>query len=75
MHGGGRGARNPESPCELDDGRIVFANTYASRIDVCDPATGVTAPYGLVGGSPNACVVGADRFIHSDAERRTLGPV
>ncbi len=59
------GLGHPEGPCELDDGRVVFANTYASRLDVYDPATGRTATYADVGGGPNACVLGSDELIYS----------
>ena len=31
------GLGHPEGPYELDDGRVIFANTYASEIGVWDP--------------------------------------
>jgi gluconolactonase len=30
------GLGHPEGPCELDDGRVIYANTYASAIGVWD---------------------------------------
>ena len=33
------GLGHPEGPYELDDGRVIFANTYASEIGVWDPKT------------------------------------
>ena len=31
------GLGHPEGPYELDDGRVIYANTYASAIGVWDP--------------------------------------
>jgi len=33
------GLGHPEGPYELDDGRVIFANSYASEIGVWDPKT------------------------------------
>ena len=68
------GLGHPEGPCEFDDGRVVFANTYASRLDVYDPATGQHGAYAEVGGGPNACVLGSDgsRLLDPDPDRRDL---
>lgn len=53
------GLSHPEGPALLPDGRIVFVETYLSRISMWDPATGVSS-YADVGGGPNACAVGDD---------------
>jgi gluconolactonase len=58
------GVGHPEGPCVLDDGRVVFANTYASEASVWAPgATGATT-YAYTGGGPNACVLGSDGCIY-----------
>ena len=59
------GLGHPEGPCELDDGRILYANTYASEIGVWDPATNTQGTYAFVGGGPNACMLGSDGAIYS----------
>lgn len=59
------GLGHPEGPYELDDGRVVFANTYASEISVYDPKTGRTGAYAHVGGGPNACMLGSDGYVYS----------
>ena len=38
------GLGHPEGPYELDDGRVIYANTYASAIGVWDPKTAGQAP-------------------------------
>ncbi len=59
------GLGHPEGPYELDDGRIIYANTYASAIGVWDPKTGVAGVYADVGGGPNACMLGSDGHVYS----------
>lgn len=59
------GLGHPEGPYELDDGRVVYANTYASEIGVYDPKTGKGGTFAFVGGGPNACVLGTDGCIYS----------
>jgi len=59
------GLGHPEGPYEFDDGRVVFANTYASAIGVYDPKTGKTGTYAFVGGGPNACMLGTDGYVYS----------
>ncbi len=56
---------HPEGPYELDDGRVVYANTYASEIGYWDPKTGKQGTYAFVGGGPNACMLGTDGAIYS----------
>ena len=59
------GLGHPEGPYELDDGRVIYANTYASEIGVFDPKTGKAGTFAKVGGGPNACMLGADGCIYS----------
>jgi gluconolactonase len=59
------GLGHPEGPFELDDGRVVYANTYASEIGVWDPRTGEQGTFANVGGGPNACVLGTDGCLYS----------
>ena len=46
------GLGHPEGPYELDDGRVIYANTYASEIGVWDPKTGKAGTFAKVGGVP-----------------------
>jgi gluconolactonase len=59
------GLGHPEGPYELDDGRVIYANTYASEIGVYDPRTGKAGTYAKVGGGPNACMLGSDGCVYS----------
>jgi gluconolactonase len=59
------GLGHPEGPYELDDGRVIFANTYASEIGFWDPKTGKQGQYAFVGGGPNACMLGSDGAVYS----------
>ena len=59
------GLGHPEGPYELDDGRVIFANSYASEIGVWDPKTGKAGTYANVGGGPNACMLGTDGCVYS----------
>ena len=59
------GLGHPEGPYELDDGRVIFANTYKSEIGVWDPKTNAQGQYAFVGGGPNACMLGSDGAIYS----------
>jgi gluconolactonase len=59
------GLGHPEGPYELDDGRVIYANTYASEIGVWDPKTNKQGTYAFVGGGPNACMLGADGAVYS----------
>lgn len=57
------GLGHPEGPDVLPDGRVVFANTYASEVGVWDPARG-KGTYAHTGGGPNACVLGTDGNVY-----------
>ncbi len=59
------GLGHPEGPYELDDGRVIYANTYASEIGVWDPKTGKAGTFAKVGGGPNACMLGTDGAVYS----------
>lgn len=59
------GLGHPEGPYELDDGRVIYANTYASEIGVWDPKTGKSGTFAHVGGGPNACMLGTDGCVYS----------
>jgi gluconolactonase len=60
-----KGLGHPEGPYELDDGRVIYANTYGSEIGYWDPKTGKSGQYAFVGGGPNAAVLGSDGAVYS----------
>lgn len=57
------GLGHPEGPCVLPDGRVVFANTYASEVGVWEPGKG-KGTYAYTGGGPNACMLGSDGCLY-----------
>jgi len=57
------GLGHPEGPDVLPDGRVVFANTYASEVGVWEPGKG-KGTYAFTGGGPNACVLGTDGHVY-----------
>ena len=59
------GLGHPEGPYELDDGRVIYANSYVSEIGVWDPKTGKAGTFAKVGGGPNACMLGSDGCVYS----------
>jgi len=59
------GLGHPEGPYELGDGRVIYANTYASAIGVWDPKTNKAGVFADVGGGPNACMLGSDGHVYS----------
>lgn len=59
------GLGRPEGPYELDDGRVIYASTYASEIGVWDPAANQQGQFAYVCGGPNACMLGTDNLICS----------
>ncbi len=59
------GLGHPEGPYELDDGRVIYANTYASEIGYWDPKTNKQGTFAFVGGGPNACMLGSDGAVYS----------
>ena len=57
------GIGQPEGPCILADGRVVFTNTYRSEIVAWDPQQGVRQ-FAYTGGAPNACLLGSDGHVY-----------
>ena len=57
------GIGQPEGPCILADGRVVFTNTYRSEIVAWDAEHGVRQ-YAYTGGAPNACLLGSDGHVY-----------
>lgn len=66
------GLGHPEGPDILGDGRIVFVETYTSRIAVWEPGRGVTT-YADCGGGPNACMRGSDGALYITQNGGTVG--
>jgi len=67
------GLGHPEGPDVLPDGRIVFVETYTSRIAAWSPERGVHL-YADCGGGPNACVLGSDGCVYITQNGGTVGP-
>ena len=69
------GLGHPEGPYELDDGRVIYANSYASEIGVWDPKTGKQGTYAFVGGGPECLHAGQRRrdLLHPVRQDRRLG--
>jgi gluconolactonase len=57
------GIGQPEGPCILQDGRVVFTNTYKSEILSWDQQHGLRR-YAYTGGAPNACLHGSDGNVY-----------
>ena len=53
----------PEGPYALSDGRVVFANTYASEVGLWQRGKG-KGTYAHTGGGPNACMLGSDGYLY-----------
>jgi gluconolactonase len=69
-----RGLAWPEGPSVLPDGRVVFVETYRSRLTWCDPRTGETGVYADTGGGPNATCLGADGALYVTQNGGVVGP-
>jgi gluconolactonase len=67
------GLGHPEGPDLLPDGRIVFVETYTSRIAAWSPDRGVHT-YADCGGGPNACMLGSDGGVYITQNGGTVGP-
>lgn len=63
----------PEGPTVLDDGRVVFVETYRSRIGAWGPGAG-TSQYAFTGGGPNAIALGADGSLYITQNGGVVGP-
>ena len=68
------GLGHPEGPDVLPDGRIVFVETYTSRIAAWSPERGVHL-YADCGGGPNACMLGSDGCVYITQNGGTVGAV
>lgn len=66
------GLGHPEGPDVLPDGRIVFVETYQSRIGAWSARGGVET-YAACGGGPNACLLGADGALYITQNGGTVG--
>lgn len=53
------GLAHPEGPAHLDDGSIVFVESYRERVSRWHPETGLMT-FSHCGGNPNACCAGND---------------
>jgi gluconolactonase len=63
----------PEGPAVLDDGRVVFVETFQGRLSIWDRNHGVQQ-YADIGGGPNAAAVGADGNIYITQNGGIVGP-
>ncbi len=63
----------PEGPSVLPDGRVVFVETYLSRLSVWAP-DGLVEEYAYTGGGPNATALGADGRIYVAQNGGVVGP-
>jgi len=63
----------PEGPTVLDDGRVVFVETYRSRIGVWSRESGVES-FAVTGGGPNATALAADGSLYLTQNGGVVGP-
>ena len=63
----------PEGPALLPDGRVIFVETYRSRISVWAPGREVES-FAAVGGGPNAVIVGGDGALYVTQNGGVVGP-
>lgn len=66
------GLGHPEGPDILPDGRVVFVETFSSRLAVWERGRGVSA-YADCGGGPNACMLGSDGAVYITQNGGTAG--
>jgi gluconolactonase len=66
------GLGHPEGPDILPDGRIVFVETYTSRIMAWSAGRGLHV-YVVCGGGPNACMLGSDGALYITQNGGTVG--
>lgn len=66
------GLGHPEGPDVLPDGRIVFVETYTSKLIAWSAQRGVH-DYSDCGGGPNACVLGSDGAVYITQNGGTVG--
>jgi gluconolactonase len=63
----------PEGPTVLPDGRIIFVESYCSRLTAVGEDR-TPRPFAYVAGAPNSCVLGADGEIYVCQNGGTVGP-
>jgi len=63
----------PEGPSVLPDGRVVFVETYLSRLTVWAP-DGTVREYAYTGGGPNATALGSDGCVYVTQNGGVVGP-
>lgn len=63
----------PEGPAPLDDGRIIFVETYRSQVSVWRAGHAVE-PFAYVGGGPNAVLAAADGYCYVTQNGGVIGP-
>ena len=63
----------PEGPTVLPDGRVIFVESYCSRLTAVG-ADRTPRPFAYVAGAPNSCVLGADGEIYVCQNGGTVGP-
>jgi gluconolactonase len=63
----------PEGPAVLPDGRVVFVESYCSRLTVVG-ADRRPRSFAYVAGAPNSCVLGADGEMYVCQNGGTVGP-
>jgi len=66
------GLGHPEGPDILPDGRIVFVETYTSKILAWSAERGLH-DYVVCGGGPNACLLGSDGALYITQNGGTVG--
>ena len=66
------GLASPEGPDVLEDGTVVFVETFRCRVSAWTPDAGLRS-YADVGGAPNACMVGLDG-VYVTQNGLTAGP-
>jgi gluconolactonase len=63
----------PEGPALLPDGRVIFVETYRSQVSVWARGREVE-PYAVVGGGPNAVILGGDGALYVTQNGGVVGP-
>ena len=63
----------PEGPAALDDGRVIFVETFQGRVSAWDSDRGVQL-YCDTAGGPNATAVGSDGLIYMTQNGGIVGP-
>jgi gluconolactonase len=66
------GLASPEGPDVLEDGTVVFVETFRCRVSAWSPGAGLRS-YADVGGAPNACMAGLDG-VYVTQNGLTAGP-